>query len=173
RARRLCPAAERRDPQSGDAVAIAAQHLKPEAVEREALARLRDRAGLVNDEPGDGSGFLVRQIPIHGTVEVADRDPAIDRDGAVELRLDARHRNVVLVLDVADDLLENILERDETHDLAVLVDHEREWTLATAKGLELFGEGSGIGHEPGRQRNRSEVHAREVASRGLNGAQQV
>ena len=38
----------------------------------------------------------------------------------------ALDRDVVLVLDVADDLLEDVLERDEALHLAVLVDDERE-----------------------------------------------
>src|SRR6266446_9913184 len=40
----------RGDPQRLQAIAVPTQHLEPEAVEREALARLRDRACLVNDE---------------------------------------------------------------------------------------------------------------------------
>ena len=63
---------------------------------------------------------------------------AVDVDRAVGLRPHARHRDVVLVGDVADDLLEDVLERDQAHHLAVLVDHQREMRLAAAERLELL-----------------------------------
>src|SRR5271170_2851210 len=99
----------RRDPQRLETVAIPPQHLEAEAVEGEALARFGDRARLVNDEPGDGGGFLVRQVPIHRAVEVADRHRAVDIDRAVGLRAYARDLDVVFVGDVADDFLEDVL----------------------------------------------------------------
>ena len=64
---------QRRDAQRGDAVALAAQHAEAEAVEGEALARLGDRARLVDDEAGDRGRLVVGQVPVHRAVEVADR----------------------------------------------------------------------------------------------------
>ena len=43
--------------------------------------------------------------------------------------------DVVLVGDVADDLLEDVLERDDAHQRAVLVDHEGEMLAPAAEGL--------------------------------------
>jgi hypothetical protein len=38
------------------------------AVKREALAGLGDGLGFVDDEAGDGDGFFVGQVPVHGAV---------------------------------------------------------------------------------------------------------
>ena len=43
----------------------------------------------------------------------------------------------MLVGDVADDLFENILERDKAHDHAIFVDDEGEMRLAFPERLEL------------------------------------
>src|ERR1700746_1277494 len=65
---------QRRDAQRRDAVPVAAQHPKTEAVEGEGLAGLGDRARLVDDEPGDGRRFVVGQVPLQGAIEIADRN---------------------------------------------------------------------------------------------------
>jgi hypothetical protein len=68
------------------------------------------------------------------------------------LLLHAWNDDVVLVGNVADDLLQHVLERDQTHDLAILVDHQREVRLAAPERLELLGKRTDVGHEPRRQR---------------------
>ena len=45
--------------------------------------------------------------------------------------------DIVLVVDVADDLLDDVLERDDAPQRAVFVDHEGEMLVACAEGLEL------------------------------------
>src|SRR5262249_18274783 len=98
---------QRGDAQRRDAVPVATQHPKTEAVEGEGLAGLGDRPRLVDDEPGDGGRFVVGQVPFHGAVEIADWNAAVDVDRAIGLRPYARHRDVVLIRDVADDFLQN------------------------------------------------------------------
>src|SRR5487761_2323851 len=92
-------ARQRLDAQRGDAIALAPQHPEPEAVEGEALAHFGNRARLVNDQPGDGGRLLVRQIPVHHAVAVADRPRAVDIARAVRLAAPARPGDVVLVGD--------------------------------------------------------------------------
>src|SRR3712207_7544982 len=58
--------------------------------------------------------LVVGQVPVHGAVEVTHRHRAVDVDRAVDLRAHALDRHVVLVLDVADDLLEDVLDRKST-----------------------------------------------------------
>ena len=113
----------------------------------------------MDDETGDRDGLFVRQVPVHLAVEIADRDAAVDIDGAVRLRADRDVANVVLVGDLADDLLQNVLERDQALDLTVLVDDERELNLAALEGAELVVDAGGVGHEPrlGRQRAHVEL----------------
>src|SRR5262245_34833818 len=102
RPRRLALWRERCDPQPGDAVARATQDAEAETVEGKALPRLRDRPRFVNDEARNGGRLLVRQVPVHDAVEIADRHAAVDIDRPVRLRPHARHVHVVLIADVAD-----------------------------------------------------------------------
>ena len=63
----------------------------------------------------------------------------------------------MLVGDLADDLLENVLERDQALDLAVLVDDQRELDLAALEGVELVVDRGGVRHEPRLARQRAHV----------------
>ena len=66
---------ERGDAQPGDAVARAPQHLEAEPVERGALARLPGiRRNSWMTRPAIVGRLLVRQVPVHHPVEVADRN---------------------------------------------------------------------------------------------------
>src|SRR5271166_1949251 len=118
------PRRKRRDPERGDPVALFAQHLKPETVEGEGLPRLGNGAGFMNDEAGDSRGLFVGQVPVHGAVEVTDRHRTVDDDGAVALLADALNGNVVLVANIADDLLDDVLERHQTLHHAIFVDDQ-------------------------------------------------
>src|SRR3982074_3542060 len=66
-------ARHRHDTQRGDAVALAAQHAEAEAVESKTLAAFGNRARLVDYEAGDGGRLLIREMPVHRAVKVADR----------------------------------------------------------------------------------------------------
>ena len=127
----------------------------------------------MDDEPGDGRRFVVGQVPLQGAVEIADRNAAIDVDRAVGLRPHARHRDVVLIGDVADDFLQNVLERDQPHHLTVFVDHQREMRLPTPESFELLGQRADVGHEPGRPRNGGDVDFGKIAVRDLDRTQEV
>ena len=70
-------------------------------------------------------------------VEVADRHRALDDEAAVRLADDAGDGDVVLVGDLADDLLEDVLQGHDAHQAAVLVDDDGEMLAAPAEGLEL------------------------------------
>jgi hypothetical protein len=80
----------------------------------------------------------------------------------------------VLVADVADDLLDDVLERHEPHHLAVLVDDEGEMRLAREEGLELVGQAA---CSPARTRRASAMVATSslagVAAGGRESAQEV
>src|SRR5581483_3154558 len=166
-------ARQRGNPQRRDAIALPPQDLEAKAVKSEALPGLGNRSGLMDDETRDGGGFLIRQLPVHGAVEVPDRHVAVDAHRTVGLRPDAGHDDVVFVADVADDLLEDIFERGEAHDLAVFVDHERERRLAPPEGAQLIQQRTDIGHEPRRPGDRLHVDLRYVSAVILRGAQQI
>ena len=58
--------------------------------------------------------------------------------------------DVVLVADLADDLLEQILERHQARRAAVLVDDDGHLDLLALELLEQLGHALGLGHEGGR-----------------------
>jgi hypothetical protein len=57
----------------------------------------------VDDKPGNRGRVSIRQVPIHGAVEILDRDRAIHVDRPVGLRAYAGENDFVLVGDVPDD----------------------------------------------------------------------
>src|SRR6266516_7391602 len=114
------PARERGDAQRGDAIFLPTQHAEAEAVEGEGLPWFWDRLRLVDDESGDGCRLIVGQVPFHHSVQVPDRNRTVDVDRAIGLRPHARHGDVVLVGDVADDFFENIFQRHQAHEFTVL-----------------------------------------------------
>ena len=65
-------------------------------------------------------------VPVERAVEIADRHRAVDDDRAVGLLLDALDIDVVLVGDLADDLLDDVLQRHQALDLAIFVDDDGE-----------------------------------------------
>src|SRR3546814_2136403 len=61
---------------------------------------------------------------------------AVDDVAAVDLRAHAADDGVVLVVDLADDLFEDVLQRDDAHEGAVFVDDDREMLAPLAKGQQ-------------------------------------
>src|SRR5205809_5916951 len=84
------------------------------AVVLDHVSWLRGAAKLPEDEAGHGVVVLDRQVDAELLVEVVDRERAVDPDAPVRELLDRLVREVELVLDLADDLLEQVLDRDNT-----------------------------------------------------------
>ena len=76
---------------------------------------------------------LDRQRRLELLVEVVDREGAVDADPLLVEPLDRLVRQVELVLDLADDLLEHVLERDDPLHVAVLVDDDRHVLVRAAE----------------------------------------
>ena len=115
---------------------------------------------------GDGRRFLVRQVPVHDTVEVADRHGAFDGDRTVGILPHALHSEIVLVGNVTDDLLQNVLERDKTLNLAIFVDDESEMRLAPQERLQLIFKRGRVRHEPSLERDVLDAQGVEIAMCG-------
>ena len=81
--------------------------------------------------------------------------------------------NVVLVLDVADDLLDDVLERHQAQHHAVFVDHQRRMGLAAQERLQLVAQRRRLGNEPGLQRDVGDLEPARVAARRREGAKQI
>jgi len=103
----------------------------------EGLPRIGNGLGFVNDEAGDGGRFLVGNVPFHQPVHVTDRRRAVDQQRAVCLRSGEHASDIGFVGDLADDLLDDVLERDQAHHLSIFVDDDGEMRLLSFEGAEL------------------------------------
>src|SRR5215204_7166579 len=103
-----CLLGQRGDPQRGDAVSIAAEHAEPKAVEGEGLTRFRNQLRFMDDQPGDGSGFVVGQVPVHDAVEVTDRHAPFYDNRAVRVGSYAWNDDIMLIRNIADEFLQNV-----------------------------------------------------------------
>ena len=122
-----------RDRQPVDPLPLDRVDLEAQAVVRHLVARPGCASQLAEDEPGDSVVVLVRQIAVELLIEVVDRERAVDADRVVVDPLDRLVRQVELVFDLTDDLLEQVLECHDALHRAVLVDHDREVLVRAAE----------------------------------------
>ena len=103
---------------------------------------------MLEQQAVDGLGSAGRQLPPQRAVEGADRDTGVDDEhpGALGVHVLVRHRGRIGG-ELPDDLLENVLERDQSLDVAVLVDDEGEPAAIALELSELHIEGGSLGHE--------------------------
>ena len=127
----------------------------------------------MDDETGDRGCFFIRQIPIHMPVQIADGDGAIDIDGAIGERTDRCLMGIVFVGDLADDFFQNVLERNEALDLAVLVDHERHLLLLLQELIELVAHARRVGDEPRLGRKAHDVELLDIPAVASECNQQI
>ncbi len=118
------------------AAIVGAQDLEEIVIDDDALAAPRQMAETMHHEAADGIEFLIR---INGTeilVEILDRRQRLD--GVMHRAVFADRAlffHVMLVLDFADDLLQHILDGDDTGDAAILV-HDDSHVIAV--GTEVL-----------------------------------
>ena len=111
-------------------------HHEVQALQLMMLATPRHPAQRMRDQAADGVEALVFEPDAEGLGHALDRRVAADAPGAVGQREDVALvlLDVELVLDLADDLLEHVLDRDQSGDAAELVDHDGQ---VVAVGAEL------------------------------------
>ena len=110
------------------------------------------------DQAADGVVLVVvveRHLRLEQLHEVVDRCPPVDPRLVVGELHDHRLLDVVLVLDLADDLLDQVLDRDETGRAAVLVEHDRQVDLAPLELVQQVVDGHRLGHEDRRPQERA------------------
>ena len=102
-------------------------------------------------------GFL-GEFALEKLVEAVQRGLRLDDEVAAGQWLDiAVFLDIVLVLDVADDLLQHVLDGHQAGDTAVLVDHQRHVVAGAAKFLEQYVEALGLRHEGDRAQHRAQI----------------
>src|SRR5438128_2576574 len=100
------------DLQRIDAPAVGADHPEAEVADRRRFAAFGKAAEALEDQPADGVKLLVAEVAFESFVEVADLGLRLDAKAPVRLGDDIvlGFVEIVLVLDVADDLLEHVLD---------------------------------------------------------------
>ena len=84
-----------------------------------------------------------------------DVDLPAEQEAAVAFVDDRLGLDVVLVADLADDLLEQIFDRHQAGRAAVLVDDDRALLLLPLELLEQLGHALGLGHDERRAQQRA------------------
>ena len=105
--------------------------------------------------------------------QVVDGGPSVDPRLVVGQPDDERLLLVVLVLDLADDLLEQVLDRDQAGRAAVLVEHDREVDLAPLELVEQVVDAHRLGHEHRRAQDRPQRRAARPTGRFRNGSRSL
>src|SRR5215213_11841118 len=122
-----------RDREAIDSLALHRVDVEHDAVVRDLVARRGGATEPAEDEAGDRVVVLLRQVDLELLVEVVDRERPADADPVLVEPLDRLVREVELVLDLAHDLLQHVLERDDSLHRAVLVDHDRQVLVGAPK----------------------------------------
>ena len=133
-------------------------------MEQENLSGGRDHLSLVDDEASDGVGFVVRQVPFGGPVQVAQGHCAVDEIlpvfgfGHAMIGI-----GVKFIGDFTYDFFEDIFEGDQALQGAVFVNHERKMRTPAQELAHLFVQRRGFRHEIGLHRH---VGNFEILERG-------
>ncbi len=114
---------------------------------------------MLDEESADGIGAFLRVARAEGAVEIGDLGDRLDAVAAAGLGQDVVRGlvEVVLVLDVADDLLEHVLDRDQARDAAIFVDHDRHVVAARAELAQEHIEPLRLRHEHRRAQHLAHV----------------
>src|SRR2546428_4384751 len=129
--------------------AVRAQHAEAQAVECRRFAALGQAAERFQHQPADRVELLVLERRAEMRVEIGDLRLRLDAEPPVRFRyhvVDALVE-VVLVLDVADDLLQHVLDGHETRHAAVLVDDDRDMVAVGAELAQQHVQPLGLGDE--------------------------
>ena len=124
------------------------------------LADRRHAPETRQQEAADGLEALAFDRDLEQVRHLLDVDLAAEHEAAPALVDDGLDLDVVLVADLADDLLEQVLDRDQAGGAAVLVDDDGALHALALELLEQLGHPLGLGHEvrgPHQRRNRPDA----------------
>ncbi len=147
------------DEDLADAPPVGRLDRERQPVELDGVARRRDPTDTVVDEAADRVVLLLvlqLELDVEQLAELVDVRPPVDARLVVGEPDDHRLLDVVLVLDLADDLLEQVLDRDEAGRAAVLVEDDRDVDLPALELVEQVVDRHRLGHEDRRAQERPE-----------------
>src|SRR5512139_66817 len=108
------------------AAPVGAHDAELESVQLDRLATAWQPAEMLRDQPGDGVDGLVGKRGVEEFVELADARAPAHQELAVALAADVLLvLDVVFVVDLADDLLDHVLDGDQAGNAAVFVHRDR------------------------------------------------
>src|SRR6267154_417957 len=114
-----------------DAPLVCPFHGEGEPAPDDERSARRYAAGGGGEEPAQGLVVaFFREIDAQVLLQLAQRDGAVGEDHAVALHAKLLLLHVALVVDLADDLLDHVLEGDDAARAAELVDHDGDMGLS-------------------------------------------
>src|SRR5262245_29525739 len=136
------------DPQHVEPPPVRTQHFELQPAEHERLATPRQAAEIVHREPADGVELLVAELAAEILVELLDARLRLDRELALAFLADVEVvLDVVLIADVADDLLQHVFDGHQSGHAAILVDDYCHVMMAGAEFLEQHVEALALRNE--------------------------
>lgn len=113
----------------------------------------------MRDQPADGVEIILRQVHAEGRVDVGYAHVAGHTLVAVGQRDDAvlALGLVEFVLDLADDLLQHVLDGDQPGRAAEFVDHDRQVVAVGSEVAQQVVQRLALGHEDRRPQQRAQV----------------
>ena len=154
-------ARQRLDLQRVEPAAVRADDAEAVVADVRRLAALGQAAECLQHEPAHRVELVVGEVGAEVRVEIADLGLRLHAMATVRLGDDVVLAlvEVVLVLDVADDLLQHVLDRDEPRHAAVLVDDDRDVVAVGAEIAQEDVQALRFGHEHGGPQRLLEVEA--------------
>ena len=116
------------------------------------------RPRVLAEQAADGVDVLVVDVDVEQLAEVVDVQRAGTRVVPSAELLDPGALPVVLVGDLADDLLEDVLDGDQAGRAAVLVDDDRDVVWLALHLAQQVVDRLAVGHEDGRAHHVLDVH---------------
>src|SRR5216684_90580 len=119
-----------------NAPALDIEYLDRQAIDLHAFAHSRHAPEAVEEVPPDGLEPVALDLHVQAILDLVDVHFAVEDESPAPFVDDRLRLDVVLVADLADDLLEEILDRHEPSRAAVFVHHDRHLRLLTLKLLQ-------------------------------------
>ena len=131
--------------------AVGVEHAEAVLADLGHFVALGQVAEGIHHQAADGVELAVGELGVEGFVEVLDRGQRLDQEVTGRQRFDvAVFLDIVLVLDVADDLFQHVLDGHQASHAAVFVDHHGHVVVVGAELAQQHVEALGFRHEGGR-----------------------
>jgi hypothetical protein len=138
----------RGDTQQIDAAPIGTQDAKLHRIHLDGLATARQATQLVHEQAADGVELFVGKLRVEESIELIDRRQRMHREFAWPFLANGLiFLDVVFIVDLADDLLDDILDGDQPADAAVFIDDDGDVVMVAAKLLQQHVEPLAFRHE--------------------------